>query len=142
MAVAELAPFIQPYGDTAPDKKAKTLTIEDNGLGMNREALVEDLGTIARSGSTAFLEQLTGDARNDMAVIGQFGVGFYSAFMVADTVEVVSLRAGEDQGWRWGSDAASQEGRCRIPGAPAAAPGGHHLFGSHLAAHHAGRRRR
>ncbi|MPY71083.1 MAG: molecular chaperone HtpG [Alphaproteobacteria bacterium] len=86
------------------DKAARTLTVADNGVGMNREALVQDLGTIARSGSGAFLEQLSGDARKDVALIGQFGVGFYSAFMVADRVEVLSRRAGEDQAWRWVSD--------------------------------------
>ncbi len=91
-----------------PDKKAKTLTIEDNGLGMNRAALVEDLGTIARSGSTAFLDQLTGDEGKDMAMIGQFGVGFYSTFMVANQVEVLSRRAGEAEGWRWVSDGAGE----------------------------------
>ncbi|MEE8333401.1 MAG: molecular chaperone HtpG [Alphaproteobacteria bacterium] len=91
-----------------PDKKAKTVTIEDNGLGMNREALVEDLGTIARSGSAAFLGQMTGDEGKDLAMIGQFGVGFYSAFMVADKVEVISRRAGEAQGWRWVSDGAGE----------------------------------
>ncbi len=86
------------------DKDAGTLTIADNGIGMNRDVLIEDLGTIARSGSAAFLEQLGGDAGKDMALIGQFGVGFYAAFMVADRVEVVSRRAGEEQGWRWASD--------------------------------------
>ena len=90
------------------DKKAKTLTVADNGVGMNREALIEDLGTIARSGSTAFFEQLTGDDQKDMALIGQFGVGFYSTFMVADKIEVTSLRAGEDQAWRWTSDGAGE----------------------------------
>jgi molecular chaperone HtpG len=88
----------------AIDKEARTIEIADNGIGMNREALVEDLGTIARSGSDAFLDQLTGDDAQDMALIGQFGVGFYSCFMVADRVEVQSRRAGEDQGWRWTSD--------------------------------------
>ena len=88
----------------AADAKARTLTIEDNGIGMNRDGLVEDLGTIARSGSSAFLDQLTGDARQDLALIGQFGVGFYSGFMVADRIEVLSRRAGEAQGWHWASD--------------------------------------
>ncbi len=86
------------------DKKAKTLTVADNGVGMNRESLIEDLGTIARSGSTAFFDQLTGDAKKDVALIGQFGVGFYSCFMIADKVEVTSRRAGEDAAWRWTSD--------------------------------------
>ncbi len=87
-----------------PDKEARTLTITDNGIGMNREALVDDLGTIARSGSAAFLDQLSKDKDSEMSLIGQFGVGFYAAFMVADKVEVLTQRAGEDQGWRWTSD--------------------------------------
>ena len=87
-----------------PDKPARTLTIGDNGIGMNREELIDNLGTIARSGTAAFVNQLSGDARNDMSLIGQFGVGFYSAFMVAEKVEVLSRKAGESQGWRWVSD--------------------------------------
>ncbi len=88
----------------APDKSARTLTVADNGVGMNREELIENLGTIARSGTAAFVNQLSGDARKDMSVIGQFGVGFYSAFMVAEKVEVVSRKAGESAGWLWVSD--------------------------------------
>jgi molecular chaperone HtpG len=87
-----------------PDKPARTLTIADNGIGMNREELIDNLGTIARSGTAAFVNQLSGDARKDMSLIGQFGVGFYSAFMVAEKVEVLSRKAGESQGWRWVSD--------------------------------------
>ena len=90
------------------DSKKKTLILEDNGIGMNRDALVNDLGTIARSGSTAFLDQLTGDENKDLAIIGQFGVGFYSCFMVSDKVEVLSRRAGEDTAWRWTSDGKGQ----------------------------------
>lgn len=86
------------------DAKAKTLTVADNGIGMNRDDLVRDLGTIARSGTSAYLDNLTGDAAKDVQLIGQFGVGFYSAFMVAEQVEVVSRRAGEDAAWRWESD--------------------------------------
>ncbi|WP_151179750.1 molecular chaperone HtpG [Hypericibacter terrae] len=86
------------------DAQAGTLTIADNGIGMNREDLVENLGTIARSGTAAFLKQATGDAAKDLALIGQFGVGFYAAFMVADQVEVVSRKAGETEAWRWSSD--------------------------------------
>ena len=86
------------------DKEARTLTFSDNGIGMSREELIENLGTIARSGSSAFVEQLSGDAKNDVSLIGQFGVGFYSSFMVADKVEVISRRAGEDQAWQWSSD--------------------------------------
>ncbi|MFL5270085.1 MAG: molecular chaperone HtpG [Stellaceae bacterium] len=87
-----------------PDKAARTLTVADNGIGMNRGELIENLGTIARSGTAAFVSQLSGDARKDMSLIGQFGVGFYSAFMVADKVEVLSRKAGDSEGWRWMSD--------------------------------------
>jgi len=86
------------------DKPGRTLTVSDNGIGMNRAEVVENLGTIARSGTSAFVKNLSGDARKDVALIGQFGVGFYSAFMVADRVEVVTRKAGEDQAWRWVSD--------------------------------------
>jgi molecular chaperone HtpG len=86
------------------DKDARTLTIADNGIGMNREDLVENLGTIARSGTGAFLKSLTGDSKKDVNLIGQFGVGFYSAFMAAKSVVVLSRKAGETQGWRWESD--------------------------------------
>jgi molecular chaperone HtpG len=88
----------------AVDRGQRTLTVADNGIGMNRGDLVDNLGTIARSGTAAFVKQLTGDAAKDMALIGQFGVGFYSAFMVADRVEVLSRKAGESEGWRWVSD--------------------------------------
>ena len=87
-----------------PEAAAKTLTIADNGIGMNREELVANLGTIARSGTAAFLKEATGDTSKDVSLIGQFGVGFYAAFMVAERVEVFSRRAGETQGWRWVSD--------------------------------------
>ena len=84
-----------------PDAKGRTLTIVDNGIGMNRDDLVENLGTIARSGTAAFMQQMTGDAAKDISLIGQFGVGFYSAFMDAERVEVFSRKAGEAAGWRW-----------------------------------------
>jgi molecular chaperone HtpG len=87
-----------------PVKSSKTLTVADNGIGMNHDELVENLGTIARSGTAAFMKELSGDAKKDMSLIGQFGVGFYSAFMVADKVEVLSRKAGEAEGWRWESD--------------------------------------
>ena len=86
------------------DEDAKTLTIADTGIGMNEEDLVSHLGTIARSGTKNFLAMLSGDAKKDSNLIGQFGVGFYSAFMVADTIEVVSRKAGEELAWRWTSD--------------------------------------
>ena len=85
-------------------KSARTLEVADNGIGMSRDDLVRELGTIARSGTSAFLDQLTGDAKKDVALIGQFGVGFYSTFMIADQVEVTSRKAGEDKAWRWQSD--------------------------------------
>ena len=87
-----------------PDKAARTLTIADNGIGLNRQDLVENLGTIARSGTAAFMSQLSGDAKKDVSLIGQFGVGFYSAFMVAEKVEVITRKAGEQHGWKWTSD--------------------------------------
>ena len=82
----------------------KTLTVRDNGIGMNNDDLLENLGTIAKSGTKSFLGQLTGDAKKDSNLIGQFGVGFYSVFMVADRAEVISRKAGEDQAWKWESD--------------------------------------
>ena len=87
-----------------PNAQRRTLTVSDNGIGMSREELIDNLGTIARSGTAQFLEQLSGDERKDRTLIGQFGVGFYSAFMVADRVEVVSRKAGADEAWRWVSD--------------------------------------
>ncbi len=90
------------------DAKAKTVTVSDNGIGMNRDDLIENLGTIARSGTGAFLDQLTGDASKDVALIGQFGVGFYSGLMVADKMDVLSRKAGEDQGWRWTTDGGGE----------------------------------
>ncbi len=86
------------------EKDHKTLTVTDTGIGMNEEELVENLGTIAKSGTRGFLSQITGDAKKDSNLIGQFGVGFYSAFMVADKVDVISRKAGEDQAWKWTSD--------------------------------------
>jgi molecular chaperone HtpG len=80
-----------------------TLMVSDNGIGMNEADLVESLGTIARSGTRAFLEKLSADAKKDSNLIGQFGVGFYSAFMVADKIEVISRRAGEEAAWKWSS---------------------------------------
>ncbi len=90
--------------DIFPDKDAHTLTISDNGIGMNKEDLIKDLGSIGKSGSAEFLNNLTGDAQKDATIIGQFGVGFYSAFMVASKVEVRSKKAGEEQGWLWSSE--------------------------------------
>jgi molecular chaperone HtpG len=89
------------------DEEKKTLTISDTGIGMNEEDLVSHLGTIARSGTKTFLAQLSGDAKKDSNLIGQFGVGFYSVFMVADKVEVISRKAGEEKTYRWTSDGQS-----------------------------------
>jgi molecular chaperone HtpG len=88
------------------DADAKTLSVSDSGIGMSREEVIEQLGTIAHSGTSRFLERLSGDHKQDAQLIGQFGVGFYSAFIVADEVEVVSRRAGlaNDQAVRWRSD--------------------------------------
>ena len=92
-----------PRIDLAIDKEAKTLSVSDTGIGMNDEDLVANLGTIAKSGTKAFLENLSGDAKQDSQLIGQFGVGFYSAFMVADKIEVVTKKAGEEQAYKWTS---------------------------------------
>ena len=87
------------------DEQARTLTIEDNGIGMSRDEVISHLGTIAKSGTAAFMQQLTGDQKKDASLIGQFGVGFYSAFIVADKVEVFTRRAGASaaEGVRWES---------------------------------------
>ena len=85
------------------DKQA-TLTVSDTGIGMNDDELAENLGTIARSGTRDFVQKLSSEAKRDSNLIGQFGVGFYSSFMVADQVEVISRKAGEEEGWRWVSD--------------------------------------
>ncbi len=89
-----------------PDKKAKTLAITDNGIGMDKDDLINHLGTIARSGSAEFINNLTGDKQKDMALIGQFGVGFYAAFMVADKVTVKTKKAGSEKGYIWESTGA------------------------------------
>src|SRR5688500_2009025 len=86
------------------DRKAGSVTVADNGIGMNREDLVENLGTIARSGTARFLSEMPADKGKDLSLIGQFGVGFYSAFMVADRVEVFSRKAGDERGWHWQSE--------------------------------------
>ena len=96
-----------PRIDLDLDEANKTLTISDTGIGMNEEDLVSHLGTIARSGTKNFLAQLSGDARKDSNLIGQFGVGFYSVFMVADKVEVTTRKAGEDKTYKWTSDGKS-----------------------------------
>lgn len=92
-----------PRIDIVANREAKTLTIKDSGIGMNEEDLMDNLGTIAKSGTKAFLENLTGDQKEDSNLIGQFGVGFYACFMVADRVEVTTKKAGEDQAFLWTS---------------------------------------
>src|SRR6476659_8349939 len=96
-------PF-DPRIDLELDDENNTLSIADTGIGMNEEDLISHLGTIARSGTKNFLSQLSGDAKRDSNLIGQFGVGFYSAFMVADRIEVLSRKAGDEKAWRWISD--------------------------------------
>src|SRR6266576_1104699 len=86
----------------APDKKADTLSVIDSGIGMDRQELIDNLGTIARSGTKSFLSRLT-EAKDGAGLIGQFGVGFYSAFMVADRVTVTSRRAVRPEVWIWSS---------------------------------------
>jgi len=93
--------------DLELDEEQHKLTVSDTGIGMSDDDLASNLGTIARSGTKNFLSSLSGDAKRDSNLIGQFGVGFYSAFMVADRVEVVSRKAGEERAWRWTSDGKS-----------------------------------
>jgi molecular chaperone HtpG len=89
-----------------PDKKANTLAVVDSGIGMDRQELIDNLGTIARSGTKSFLSRLT-EAKDGANLIGQFGVGFYAAFMVAERIVVTSRRAGADQAWTWSSSGGS-----------------------------------
>src|SRR5437016_12711520 len=85
------------------DRKARTITISDNGIGMSRDEVVENIGTIAKSGTREFFQSLTGDQAKDARLIGQFGVGFYSAFIVSDRVTLITRRAGApaSEGVRW-----------------------------------------
>lgn len=92
----------------ATDAEAKTLTLSDNGIGMSRDDLKNNLGTIAQSGTKGFVEALTGDAKKDVNLIGQFGVGFYSAFMVAKKIEVLSKKAGDDAATLWTSEGGGE----------------------------------
>ena len=96
-----------PRIDISFDGEKKQITISDTGIGMNKDDLKENLGTIARSGTKKFVEMLTGDSKKDSNLIGQFGVGFYSSYMVADKVEVISKKAGEDTAYKWTSDGKS-----------------------------------
>ena len=144
----------------AADLAAGTLTVSDNGIGMTRQEIVENLGTIARSGTRAFLDSIKqADAAARLELIGQFGVGFYSAFMVADQVTVVSRAAGQTGAVRWvsdgqgeytveeafearpghGRDPAPEGGREGIPRALASAQRGEAVLGLHRAPHRHGR---
>jgi len=90
------------------DEADKSLTIVDNGIGMNGEDLIASIGTIAKSGTKSFVEAMTGDAKKDSNLIGQFGVGFYSVFMVASHVDVISKKAGEEVAYKWSSDGTGE----------------------------------
>jgi molecular chaperone HtpG len=113
--------------EIAADTSANSLTIADTGIGMDRQELVDNLGTIARSGTRAFMSRLR-EAKDGASLIGQFGVGFYSAFMVADKIEVISRRAGSSDAWIW---RASGGGGFDIARASPAAAHRADLFRSH-----------
>src|SRR2546430_6541426 len=103
------------------DKDAGTITVADNGIGMSRAEVIEHIGTIAKSGTREFLRSLTGDQRKDAALIGQFGVGFYSAFIVADRVTLTTRRAGlaATEGVRWERSEERRVGKeCRSRWSP------------------------
>ncbi len=128
------APRIDISFDT---KDRKTLTIADTGIGMNEKDLEENLGTIARSGTREFIQAMAADAKKGSSLIGQFGVGFYSSFMVADTVEVVTRKIGEEKAWKWTSDGKGEyeisrgrAGRRRHHGHPPPERGGQGIRGS------------
>jgi molecular chaperone HtpG len=89
-------PFVPRIDISFDTKDKKTLTISDTGIGMNEKELEENLGTIARSGTREFIQAMAADAKKGSSLIGQFGVGFYSAFMVADTIEVITRRIGDE----------------------------------------------
>ncbi|EOH9107889.1 molecular chaperone HtpG [Campylobacter jejuni] len=99
----------EPKIEIKIDKDKKTLSISDNGIGMDKDDLINNLGTIAKSGTKSFLENLSGDAKKDSQLIGQFGVGFYSAFMAASKIEVLSKKALDDKAYLWSSDANGYE---------------------------------
>ncbi len=102
VADKDLAESVADYRiRVATDAEKKVITIDDNGIGMSREEVIDNLGTIAKSGTAAFMEQLSGDQKQDSQLIGQFGVGFYSSFIVANEVEVITRKAGEASATRW-----------------------------------------
>ncbi len=90
------------------DEADNSLTVSDNGIGMNEQDLIDNLGTVARSGTKAFLQQLSGDAKKDANLIGQFGVGFYSVFMVAERVDVITKKAGEEQAYKFSTEGTGE----------------------------------
>ena len=97
-----------PRIDISFDEKKGMITITDSGVGMDEGELIDNLGTIAKSGTKGFLNALSGDAKKDSALIGQFGVGFYSAFMVAEKVVVTTKKAGSEQAYSWISDGSGE----------------------------------
>lgn len=97
----------RPRIDIKLDEESKTLTLSDNGIGMSEEDLVSSLGTIAKSGTKAFMDAIDKDKKGDSDLIGQFGVGFYSAFMVADYIEVITKKVGSDKAYKWSSSAGN-----------------------------------
>src|ERR1700743_1568469 len=101
-----IADGVPPKISIVPNKQASTLAVIDNGIGMTRQELIENLGTIARSGTKSFLSRRS-EAKEGPNLIGQFGVGFYAAFMVADRIVVTSRRAGTDEVWVWSSSGGS-----------------------------------
>jgi molecular chaperone HtpG len=105
------------------DKAARTVTVSDNGVGMSRDEVVQNIGTIAKSGTREFFESLTGDQASDARLIGQFGVGFYSSFIVADRVTLVTRRAGSTEAVRWECDMANGAGQYSIEPAEKASRG-------------------
>ena len=117
-----LAPPIDAKIRIVPDKSGSTLLISDDGIGMTRQELIDNLGTIARSGTKAFLERVEAaqTGAEGAKLVGQFGIGFYSAFMVADRVDVFSRRAGSDEAWLWSSDGKGTFTVAPVP--PEAAP--------------------
>ncbi len=158
-ALLEQDPDLSVY--ISIDKNNRTITIKDNGIGMSREEVISNIGTIAKSGTKEFLSRLSGDQAKDSALIGQFGVGFYSAFIVSDRVTLVTRQAGSDdsQGTRWESTGdgtftlestehkrgttltpPSQRRRRRFSGLLAFAVNYSALFGSYSTAHSNGQR--
>jgi molecular chaperone HtpG len=107
-AAVQDAGLAQEGGDyrvqVSVDSEAKTITVDDNGIGMTRDEVIDNLGTIAKSGTAAFIDQLSGDEKKDSQLIGQFGVGFYSSFIVADRVEVITRKAGTEEATHWESE--------------------------------------